>query len=142
MSANRDSCCREEAGGERRNLAGGLPFEPLPQATNVRGGLSYRTTIAWEVPGGCNSDSMMGQFRLQIPDHPQTPHREHSYSWVLVKILEFAYLTKMARGRAGSFVSRNLFNSHSHPAREMVRRKQAGEETCHDLTAAIRQSWD
>jgi len=41
----------------------------------------------------------------------------------LAKILEFAYLTKMARGRVGSFVSRNLFNSHSHPAREMARRK-------------------
>lgn len=32
-------------GGERRNLAGGLPFELLPQATNVRGGLSGKSLV-------------------------------------------------------------------------------------------------
>ena len=55
-------------------MAGGLPFELLPQATNVGGGLAYGTTIAREVPSGSNSDSMMGQFRLQIPrPPPDTP---------------------------------------------------------------------
>lgn len=39
MSAHKDSCSRNEAGGKRRtNLAGGLPFELLPQAANVRSG--------------------------------------------------------------------------------------------------------
>ena len=86
---------------------------------------------------------MMGQFRLQIPDHPQTPLREHSYSWVLAKILEFAYLTKMARGRAGSFVSRNLFNSHSHPAREMMRRKLRLARRLAMISQLLyEQSWD
>lgn len=50
-------------------------------------------------------DPMMGQFYLQIL---RSIHG-NSYSWILEKILEFAFLINMARAHAGNFVPSTPF---------------------------------
>lgn len=91
--------CRLNSGPRLQMLGVGRPMEgPVSRSSRV-------------VAGGFHP--RVGQFSLQIP----RPAHGNSYSWVLEKILEFACLTKMARGHARSSVSCIIFNSYNNSAR-------------------------